>query len=514
MICEYLALKALMMGNLLLGLDIGSSSIKASIVDVKKRTSVASCQSPDDEMKMLAVQPGWAEQDPELWWEHSKIAISKCLERARVDGREIEAIGISYQMHGLVLVDKDHRPIRPSIIWCDSRAVDIGQTAFEKLGEEYCLMHFLNSPGNFTASKLMWVKQNEPALYQKIHKFMLPGDFIALKLTGEIATTDTGLSEGVFWDYSTRSVAQKLIDHYGFDESVLPKVDTVFSIQGRIREKVARELGIREGIPVSYRAGDQPNNAFSLNVVSPGETAATAGTSGVIYSVTDKNIYDPKNRVNTFIHVNNNSQRVSNGVLLCVNGTGILNSWLRKNLSHGSDVYSYDEMNRVASTVPIGSDGLFVLPFGNGAERVLQNQKINASFIDLDFNQHTRSHLLRASQEGIVFALRYGFDVLKSLGLNTSVIRAGYSNMFLSPLFREAFVNTIGAPLQLFKTDGATGAAIGAGVGAGLFDVKEAFKGLSLIEELSPDRDKSEQYEWAYQRWKQHLEKELTTIQS
>jgi xylulokinase len=502
------------MANFLLGLDIGSSSIKASIVDLTTRISVASCQSPADEMQMLAVQPGWAEQDPELWWKHAKIAIAKCLEHARINGKEIEAIGISYQMHGLVVVDKDHKPIRQSIIWCDSRAVAIGNSAFQKLGEEYCLKHFLNSPGNFTASKLKWVMENEPEQFKRIHKFMLPGDFIALKLTGEIVTTDTGLSEGVFWDYSTKSVAQKLIDHYGFDPSILPKINTVFSIQGTVRDNVAQDLGIRKGIPVSYRAGDQPNNAFSLNVLNPGETAATAGTSGVIYSVMDKNVYDPMNRVNTFIHVNNNSQKISNGVLLCINGTGILNSWLRKNLSQGTDIYSYDEMNRVASSVPIGSDGLCVLPFGNGAERVLQNQNINASFVGLDFNRHTRNHLLRASQEGIVFALRYGFDVLKSLGLTTSVIRAGYSNMFLSPLFREAFVNTIGAPLQLFKTDGATGAAIGAGVGAGLFDVKDAFKGLSLIEEQSPNQDTSEQYDKAYQRWKHHLEKELITIQS
>jgi xylulokinase len=499
------------MGKLLLGLDIGSSSIKASIVSATTGKGVVTAQSPVHELGMIAVQPGWAEQEPETWWHHAKVSISQCLQHPEVDARHIAAIGISYQMHGLVLVDKDQKALRPSIIWCDSRAVQIGETAYQDLGPEYCLNHFLNSPGNFTASKLRWVQQNEPEIFQKIYKAMLPGDFIAMKLTGEIVTTDTGLSEGVFWDYQSGAISDKLLTYYGIRKDQIAELKPVFSVQGKIKQSVATELGLNTDVVVSYRAGDQPNNAFSLNVLHPGETAATAGTSGVIYSVTEKNAFDPKSRVNTFIHVNNSPEKRVNGVLLCINGTGILNSWLRKNLQSGNDGYDYNKMNDISGHVPIGSAGLVVLPFGNGAERVLQNRTINASMAGLDFNRHSQAHLLRAAQEGIVFALKYGFEVLQSMGLNPSVIRAGYANMFLSPVFRDAFVNTTGAPLQLFNTDGATGAAIGAGIGAGVFDFGEAFKGLALINEQTPDKAKTDQYEKAYQNWRtvleQHLEK-------
>lgn len=498
------------MNQLLLGLDIGSSSIKASLVDAETGKTIAAAQSPSEEMPMLAVYPGWAEQDPEMWWTHLKDSVNKCFQKSGAKGDQVAAIGISYQMHGLVLVDKDMKALRPSIIWCDSRAVKIGETAMRELGQNYCLEHFLNSPGNFTASKLRWVKENEPAIFAKVYKFMLPGDYIAMKLTGEIVTTDTGLSEGVFWDYNEKSVSGRLLDHYGFDSALVPAIKPVFSIQGETRKDVAAELGLKPGTPVSYRAGDQPNNAFSLNVLNPGETAATAGTSGVIYGVTDKNAFDPQSRVNTFIHVNNAAKQTSNGVLLCINGTGILNSWLRKNTKANSDPYDYTNMNKLASQAPIGSEGLTVLPFGNGAERILENKTVEASFHGLNFNRHGQAHIFRAAQEGIVFALKYGFDILQDIGLKSNVIRAGNANMFLSPLFREAFVNTIGARLELYDTDGAKGAALGAGVGAGIYkNFKEAFKGLHIIESEEAQPEKAEQYQKAYAHWKLQLNKFL-----
>lgn len=495
------------MTQYLLGLDIGSSSIKASLVNASTGLSVATAQSPAEEMPMLAVNPGWAEQDPDMWWDHAVKAIRATLEKSKIDSKAIQAIGISYQMHGLVLVDKNLKPLRPSIIWCDSRAVPYGDRACKDLGEWYCLEHFLNSPGNFTAAKLKWVQQNEPQIYDKVYKFMLPGDYIALKLSGEVVTTDSSLSEGIFWDYKSRSVSDKLLSYFGFDKSFLPEIKPVFSVHAQIKKTVADELGFNPDVRISYSAGDQPNNAFSLNVLNNGETAATAGTSGVIYGVTDQNAYDPKSRVNTFIHVNNTASKTSNGVLLCINGTGILNSWLRKNTRAAGEPYAYEVMNEMASKAPIGSDGLTVLPFGNGAERILENKSIESSFHGLNFNQHSQNHIFRAAQEGIVFSLRYGFDILKSMGLKTSVIRAGKANMFLSPLFREAFVNTIGAPLELCNTDGATGAAIGAGVGAGIFkNFNEAFSGLKIIGSEVPDKSKSEQYEAAYENWKAKLQ--------
>ena len=498
------------MRQLLLGLDIGSSSIKASIVDAATGQSLASAQSPAEEMTMLAPQPGWAEQDPDMWWHHLVLSVKTCLKKSGAKSEDVQAIGISYQMHGLVVVDKAQKALRPSIIWCDSRAVSIGQRATETLGEKYCLEHFLNSPGNFTASKLKWVKDHEPARFDKIHKIMLPGDYIAMRLSGDIVTTDTGLSEGIFWDYQTHAISEKLLQHYGFDKNLLPSLVPVFGIQGTLHKHAAEELGLQAGVRITYRAGDQPNNAFSLNVLNPGETAATAGTSGVIYSVTEKKAFDPKSRVNTFIHVNNRPGNPSNGVLLCINGTGILNSWLRRNTRGAGAALDYAQMNTLASEVAIGAEGLVILPFGNGAERIFENRSLDASFHGLDFNHHSQAHVFRAAQEGIVFALKYGFDVLQEMGLKTHVIRAGNSNMFLSPVFREAFVNTIGAPLELYNTDGATGAAIGAGVGAGIFEsTEDAFKGLKTIRIEAPVEERSGQYRAAYEKWKSQLNKIL-----
>ena len=496
------------MSDVLLGLDIGSSSIKASLVAVDSGQTLASSQSPAEEMPMIARQAGWAEQDPEMWWQHTVLATRSAIKSANLSADRVRAIGISYQMHGLVLVDSSGKVLRPSIIWCDSRAVETGDKAMRDLGEQYCLEHLLNSPGNFTASKLKWVKDNEPEVFSRIHKLMLPGDYIAMRLTGEITTTDTGLSEGIFWDYQRGSISETILQYYGFDRSAIPDVRPVFSVHGEMQKPAANELGLNPGVKVSYRAGDQPNNAFSLNVLNPGETAATAGTSGVIYSVTESKAFDPASRVNTFIHVNNSVSKPSNGVLLCINGTGILNSWLRRNTKTNSDPYDYEAMNKLAAGVAIGAADLSILPFGNGAERILGNRTINCSFEGLDFNRHTQAHIFRAAQEGIVFSLRYGFDILQGMGLRTNVIRAGNANMFLSPLFREAFVNTTGARLELFDTDGAKGAALGAGVGAGFYkNFNECFRGLHILRHEEAASDKAEQYLQAYDNWKSHLNK-------
>lgn len=498
------------MNHYLLGYDVGSSSVKASIIDVKTGSVVASGQSPSEEMAMYASQAGWAEQDPAAWWDHAVKSLQQAISKGGISARDIQAIGISYQMHGLVCVDKDQKVLRPSIIWCDSRAVEIGKQAFHELGESYCLKHLLNSPGNFTASKLRWVKVFEPDVYKRIDKVMLPGDFLAMKLTGDAVTTRSGLSEGMFWDYEQGTASAKLLDYYGISEKLLADQVPTFGIQGKVKRDVAALLNLTEGIPVSYRAGDQPNNAFSLNVLNPGETAATAGTSGVIYSVTDKNTYDMKSRVNAFIHVNDEVAARRNGILLCVNGTGIQNSWLRKQAQSGSALLTYEQINKIAAGAPVGSDGITVLPFGNGAERMLEDKNINGSIHGLNFNRHSQAHLFRAAQEGIVYALRYGFDVLKEMGVTTTVIRAGNANMFLSPLFREAFVNTTRARLELYDTDGAKGAALGAGVGAGLYEsFEEAFKGLRIIRAEEPRADLVELYEQSYLHWNGILNKQL-----
>jgi len=488
---------------LLLGIDLGSSSVKASVIDGETGNCLATAWHPKDEMKIIAHYPGWAEQEPEDWWSNLRTSILDCTHQLGSNSKSIGAIGISYQMHGLVTIGNDGKVLRPSIIWCDSRAVRYGEKAFNALGSDFCLSRLLNSPGNFTASKLAWVKENEPELFARISKIMLPGDYIAMRLTGETVTTFTGLSEGIFWDFRKNGLSTEIMDFFGFSKDLIPEQKESFSVQGRLLKSIASELGLPEGIPVSYRAGDQPNNALSLNVLEPGEVAATAGTSGVIYGVTDKTRFDPESRVNTFLHVNHSSDKQRLGVLLCINGTGILNSWLRKNSGNN---LSYDEMNVLASNVAPGSDGLAILPFGNGAERMLLNRDIGCRISGLNFNRHLNSHLFRAAQEGIAFSFRYGLDIMKETGIDPGLIRAGSANMFLSPVFREALSCITGVEISLYNTDGSIGAARGAGIGCGFYkSEKEAFAGLKPVGRTGPDTSKVRSYEEAYLKWKDIL---------
>ena len=486
----------------LLGYDIGSSSVKASLVDAQTGKCVGSAFYPKSEATIIALKPGWAEQEPSSWWENLKLATSSVLSASGADPKDIKAIGISYQMHGLVCVDKDLNVLRPSIIWCDSRAVPYGQKAFDEIGHENCLSHLLNSPGNFTASKLAWVKENEPELYAKIYKIMLPGDYIAMKLSGEVCTTVSGLSEGMLWDFAENAPAQMLLDHYGIDRSLLADIRPTFSEQGRVSAAAAQELGLAEGTPITYRAGDQPNNALSLNVFNPGEIASTAGTSGVVYGVLGEDNYDPKSRVNTFAHVNHTADQTRLGVLLCINGTGILNSWMKRNVA--PEGISYSSMNDLAALAPIGSAGVSILPFGNGAERMLENKETGCSIHGVNFNVHSKAHLLRAAQEGIVFSFKYGIEIMEQMGMNVSKIHAGHANMFLSPIFRNTLAGVTGAVIDLYDTDGSVGAAKGAGIGAGIYkDNKEAFATLEKLAVIEPS-DK-EEYTQAYEVWKSRL---------
>lgn len=488
---------------MLLGYDLGSSSIKATLMRASTGEVIGSATYPKQEMKMISKKPGWAEQKPEDWWTNIKNATNELLIKTGARKEGIKAIGISYQMHGLVLIDKNQNVLRPSIIWCDSRAVEIGKKAFHDLGGEFCLDNYLNSPGNFTASKLKWVKDNEPELFEQVYKAMLPGDFVAMKMSGEVNTTTSGLSEGIFWDFKSKGLADKLLDYYGVDPNILPDIVDTFSVQGQLTASAAKELGLQEGTKIAYRAGDQPNNAFSLNVLNAGEVAATAGTSGVVYGIIESPEYDPLSRVNTFVHVNHTKKAERYGVLLCVNGTGILNSWLQRNMVEGT---SYEEMNEMAMRAPIGADGLSFIPFGNGAERIMENNNIGGSLNGLNFNRHNQSHILRAGQEGIVFALNYGFNIMKEMGMELNTIRAGHANMFLSPLFREAFANITSATVELYNTDGAQGAARGAGVGAKVYaNYEEAFRGLKSIETIEPSPPLFGAYEDAYENWLKNL---------
>jgi xylulokinase len=492
----------------LLGIDIGTSFIKVSLVEASTQQCIVTVSYPDTENAIISHQNGWAEQSPLMWWEQVQAGIVKLHQAAKLarpsyNANDISAIGIAYQMHGLVLVDKNKKVLRDSIIWCDSRAVPYGEKAFDTIGHEKCLSHLLNSPGNFTAAKLAWVKENEPAVYSQIHTIMLPGDFIAMMLTGEITTSIAALSEGIFWDFKNNKISKEVLDYFGFDASIFPAVQEVFSKHGELSITVATALGLKAGIPVTYKAGDQPNNALSLNVVQPGEVAATAGTSGVIYGVGNTLSYDMQSRVNSFAHVNHTSAENRIGMLLCINGTGILNSWVKKYIGANTN---YNTMNEMAATIATGSDGLSILPFGNGAERIFNNKIIGAQMLGIDLNKHTAAHIYKAAQEGIAFAFRYGLDIMRENKLEPSVIKAGQANLFLSPVFTHAFVNATGVPVALYNVEGSVGAALGAGIGAGIYkELKDAFAGTKSIQRIEPTETKL--YNALYENWKDKLVK-------
>jgi len=487
----------------LLGFDVGSSSVKASLLEVESGKCAGTAFYPKTEQKIDSPEVGFAEQDPQQWFDCAVLALKDAMANAKAKPDDVVAIGIAYQMHGLVCVDKAQKVLRPAIIWCDSRAVPYGEAAFKAIGPEQCLSHLMNSPGNFTAAKLAWVKEHEPETYCRIEKIMLPGDYLAMKLTGRVATTVSGLSEGILWDFSKEQPADLVLDSFGFESSILPEIVPTFGMQGTLTNEAAQTLGLRVGTPVCYRSGDQPNNAFSLGITEPGEIAATGGTSGVVYGVTEAKKFDPRSRVNTFAHVNHHPNKPRLGVLLCINGTGILNAWIKRLLG---DV-SYDAMNALAASAPIGSGGITILPFGNGAERVLCNRQIGASIGGIDFNRHDRSHLCRAVLEGIVFSFMYGMEVMKESGIEIKSIRAGFANMFQSEVFCETLAGVSGATIELYETDGALGAARGAGVGAGVFEtMEEAFANLEKRKEVHPSKGS---YTEAYQVWKRQLERAI-----
>lgn len=491
----------------LLGYDAGTSSIKAALLDVSTGTAAASVSYPPKEMPILSLKAGWAEQNPSDWWENLAAATRLILDKTRINPSDIKAVGITYQMHGLVCVDKSKQVLRPSIIWCDSRAVPYGQKAAERIGPDRCLKLMLNHPGNFTAAKLAWVKENEPDIYRRIDKIMLPGDYLAMKMTDRISTTMSGLSEGILWDFVHQQLAEPVMEVFGFDSAIIPPVVDTFSIQGELTPQAADYLGLKAGTPVCYRAGDQPNNAFSLGVLHPGQIAATAGTSGVVYGVADRPCWDKRSRVNTFVHVNHTNQKPRCGSLLCINGTGILNSWLKHHTAGGQD---YPQMNALAASVPVGCEGLCILPYGNGAERTLDNRIVDASIHGLNFNVHTQAHLFRAAQEGIVFAFQYGLEIMKQMGLDVQVIRAGRANMFQSDLFAQAFASVTQAAIELYNTDGSQGAARGAGIGAGIYKTfEDAFCGLQKIGHIEPDSSQRDAWQQAYRRWLDKLSVQL-----
>ncbi len=488
-----------------IGYDIGSSSIKVALVECTSGKRIGVQKEPANEMSILVPQPNWAEQDPEVWWKHLCKATKSLLTSYSIENTAILGIGISYQMHGLVVIDSAGESLRNAIIWCDSRAVEIGIDALENLGRDKCATHLLNAPGNFTASKLKWVKDNEPSLFKKIYKAMLPGDYIAYKLSNKVATTLSGLTEGIFWDFKEQEIAEWLLSYYGLSKDLLPEMVPAFGSQGRVSSEAAAETGLAQDTPILYRAGDQPNNALCLNVFQPGEIAMTGGTSGVVYAISKSLSGKEISRINNFAHVNYSVKEPMLGKLLCINGAGIQYRWLRQNLK----VNTYQEMNTLANEVAIGSEGILLLPFGNGAERMLHNNNSGSQILHLDLNLHSKAHLCRAALEGIAFAFVYGMEILMAEGLQPKVIRAGNDNLFQSEVFTNTICTLIGHPIELYNTTGAVGAARACSLQDGDFKAYgETLLKNDHLHTYNPLKD-TKPYLEAYHHWKERVEKEF-----
>jgi xylulokinase len=313
------------------------------------------------------------------------------------------------------------------------------------------------------------------------------------------------LSEGIFWDYESDSVASWLLDYFEFSHDLVPDIVENFTPQAYISKQAAEETGLPEGIPITYRAGDQPNNALSLNVFNSGEVAATGGTSGVIYAVTDSKNSKESSRINHFAHVNYSDKNPTIGKLLCINGAGIMYRWLRNQ----SSAESYETMNRKASKIAIGSEGLVILPFGNGAERMLDNTNIGTQFCNINLNQHSKAHLYRAALEGIAFSFVYGMEILKNDNLAIKVIRAGNDNLFRSEIFAKTLATLIGYEIEIYNTTGAIGAARAAGLTDKDFErFGQNITNNDHVMTFKPIENKTP-YLKAYQNWKTELEKQI-----
>lgn len=490
---------------IVLGIDLGSSSVKVTLFDSDNGLCLGTCVWPEQEMPIHSPQTGWAEQAPSLWWQHCVTAVQRACAKARISTFDIGAVGIAYQMHGLVCLDNQNQVVGNANIWCDSRTVATGKAAFDELGHEWCFTHLLNSPGNFTAAKIKWMAVNQPELFSRVTKIMLPGDFIALQLSGIATTTVSGLSEAILWDFEQHQPAYSLLKHWGLDSSLLPEVLPNFANCLTVSDCGARAMGLKAGIPISYRAGDQPNNAFSLNVRQAGELAATGGTSAVLYAVNARNVADLQQRINTFLHVTPNTALQPTGLLMCLNGGGRAYAWLRELLAVTGHRISYADMNTLAESVDVGANGLQCLPFGNGAERIFSNQSPGAHYSGLDYNRHSSAHMARATLEGIAYAMRFGFDHLQSLDCQTHIIRASNGNLFQSRLFSQTIASLTRCPIDLINTDGSEGAARAAAIGAGAYHSDEAFDTLDVQHHFEPDPKLSAQLDEQYQCWLEHL---------
>jgi xylulokinase len=474
-----------------LGVDVGTGGSRALLVDANGRVRY-SFVAPHEEMRML--KPLWAEQEPEDWWRASQLAIQGVLKQAKADGGAINGIGLSGQMHGLVLLDEKHSVIRPALIWCDQRSQRQVDEINAAAGPETVLRATANPVlTGFTLPKLLWVKDNEPEKYSRIKRVLLPKDFVRFKLTGEFITDVSDASGTALFDVLRRKWSDEMIGILHLDKSILPEALESSAIAGHISEEAARATGLRAGTPVVAGAGDQAASAIGNGIVRSGEVSCTVGTSGVVFAYLEKPAYDPLGRVHTFCHAIPGVWHVM-GV---TQGAGLSLQWYRNRFSQNSD---YDELTADASLSPPGAHGLFWLPYLMGERTPHLDANARAAWVGLTA-KHQASDLVRSILEGVCYSLKDGLEIIRELGATPSTTRLSGGGA-KSPLWHQLFANIFNQRVTTLETQegSAFGAALLAAIGTKHYaSAKEACK--AAVHEVSakePDRAAAAFYEEHY----------------
>lgn len=487
--------------NYLLGIDIGTTGAKTLLINESGET-VAQFTA---EWPLSTPHPNWAEQNPEDWWNGTVTSIKEVLRLARLkDVGEIKGIGLSGQMHSSVFLDKDNKVLRPAILWCDTRTAPQCKWITEKVGLEN-LRAWVYNPAleGFTAPKIIWVRDNEPQVYEKVRRVLLPKDYIRFLLTGEQAMDVSDAAGTLMFDVRNRRWSDEFLEAVGIPKDFLPPVLESIDVCGRITRRVAELTGLREGTPVVGGGADNTCGATGTGIVKEGRVLASLGTSGVIFAHTDSVKVDPRMRVHTFCHSVPDKWYLM-GVVLSAGGAF---RWFRDVLgemekqqarSVGQD--PYDLLTREAQQAPIGSEGLFFLPYLMGERTPHQSADARGAFIGLTA-RHEKSCIVRSVLEGITFGMRDSLEIMRQLGLKIEQIRlTGGGGK--SPFWKQLQADIYGAEVVTVNTtEGpAFGAAIMAGVGAGVYaDLVEAVEDVvKITERIQPNLEAAKRYDEYY----------------
>jgi xylulokinase len=484
----------------LLGIDVGTGGTRAALVDPRGRVIGAATA---EHAPMSSRRFGWAEQSPEDWWRAACQAIRECLAKTSVSAAEVSAIGLTGQMHGLVLLDAQDRVVRPAIIWCDQRTEQECRDITQRVGAER-LIELTANPAltGFTLPKIWWVRRHEPELWARVRSLMLPKDYVRFRLTGERAIDVADASGTLMFDVVHRRWSQEMLKISQLDEALLPKVFESVEISAYVHQDGANQAGLRPGIPVVAGAGDQAAGAVGMGIVKPGAVSATIGTSGVVFAATSAPVLEPHGRIHTFCHAIPNRWHVM-GV---TQGAGLSLRWFRDQFGAGADDGRdpYDRLADEAAQAPAGADGLLWAPYLMGERTPHLDPNARGALVGITA-QHTRAHVIRAILEGVAFSLRDSLTLFREIGVPIESIRLGGGGA-RSPLWQQIQADIYGMPVELIEADegGAYGAALLAGVGSGNWSSVEAAceSAVRVAKRAQPNAKTAEQMDRQYKEYR------------